>query len=148
MVAAGDAVTMTYGQLVAGLNNDCPVSDAPSGVVSMTIEAVQSDGQGRITLCIPRPDQLADQALALGTANGAAVQIFDFAGTANNCTLAIDASRAVGGTASTTGLCGNGADPGGFALVLDGTASLTRTCGANVDTVAVTLRGRVAVGHR
>jgi hypothetical protein len=148
VVASGSAVTMTYGTLVAGLNGDCPAGDAPPGVVSMSIEAVQTDGQGRLTLCFPRPDQLADQPAALGTASGAAAQIFDFAGTASNCTLAIDPSRAVGGTASTTGLCGNGADPAGFALVLDGTASLTRTCGASIDTVAVTLRGRVAVGHR
>lgn len=145
LVASGDAVTLTFGHLTSGLNRDCPASGAPDGVISMTIQGTQTDGQGRITLCVGRPDLLAGQALALGIDAGAAVQVIDLAGTANNCTFAVDRNRVPSGTASASGLCGNGSDAAGFALVLDGAATLTRTCGTAVDPVPVTLRGRVAV---
>jgi len=148
LVASGSAVTLTYGHLTAGLNGDCPASDAPSGVVSLTLQGIQTDGAGRLTLCIGRPDRLAGQSLALGLDASSPVQVIDFAGAANNCTLAIDRATPPTGAASASGLCGNGGDPAGFALVLDGAATLTRTCGATVDAVPVTLRGRVAVASQ
>jgi len=148
LVASGSAVTLTYGHLTAGRNNDCPASDAPSGVVSLTLQGIQTDGAGRLTLCVGRPDRLAGQALALGLDASSPVQIVDFAGAASNCTLAIDRATPPTGTASASGVCGNGGDPAGFALVLDGAATLTRTCGATVDAVPVTIRGRVAVASQ
>ena len=145
LVASGSAVTLTYGHLTSGPNNDCLASDAPAGVISMTLQGIQTDGAGRITLCVGRPDRFADQALALGFAASSPVQVIDFAGAANSCTLAIDRATPPTGTASASGLCGNGDNPAGFALVLDAAVTLTRTCGTTVDAVAVTLRGRVAV---
>jgi len=146
VVANHDAVTLTYGNLTGGLNNDCPASDAPSGVVSMTIHGTQTDGAGQITLCIARPDLLAKQALALGhDVASAQVRVIDLAGTATNCSFAIDRAQPVTGDATSSGLCSNGNDPAGFALVLDGALSLTRTCGATIDSLSVALRGRVAV---
>ncbi len=146
LVASNDAVTLTYGQLTSGLNNDCPAAGAPSGVISMTIAGTQSDGSGLVTLCIGRPDLLAHQALGLGGDTASAeVRVIDLTGTANNCALKLDVTQSVSGTATTSGLCGNGGDPAGFALVLDGAVTLTRTCGAAIDSVAVTVRGRVAV---
>jgi hypothetical protein len=145
LVASGSAVTLTYGQLTGSLNNDCPDAAAPAGVVSLSIEGAQSDGQGRITLCVGRPDLLAKQPLTLGNTASAQVRVVDFAGTANNCAFAIDATGAPSGTASSSGMCGNGSDAAGFALVLDGSLPLTRTCGTTVDSLSVTLRGRVAV---
>jgi len=146
LVASSDAVTVTYGQLTSGLNNDCPVADAPSGVISMTIAGTQSGGSGLVTLCIGRPDLLAHQALGLGGDTASAeVRVIDLTGTASNCALKLDVTQPVSGTATTSGMCGNGGDPAGFALVLDGAVTLTRTCGATIDSVAVTVRGRVAV---
>src|SRR5215510_2965967 len=52
LIADNPVVILTYGQLTASLNNDCPTSDAPAGVISMTVGGTQLDGQGRITLCV------------------------------------------------------------------------------------------------
>lgn len=147
LVASSDAVTLTYGQLHGGLNNDCPAAGAPAGVTSLTITGTQADATGGfVTLCVARPDLLAKQAQALALdVAGAEVRIVDLGGTANNCSFAIDPSQPADGTASATGLCGNGSDAAGFALVVDGSLSLARTCGSTVDSVRVTLHGRVAV---
>jgi hypothetical protein len=143
LVASGDAVTFTYGQLHGGLNGDCPAAGAPAGVTSLTITGTAG---GLVTLCVERPDLLARQAQALGpNVAGSAVHIVDLGGDANSCRFAIDPSQPVAGTASATGLCGNGADPAGFALVVDGSATLRRTCGSTIDAVPVTLHGRIAV---
>jgi hypothetical protein len=116
-------------------------------VISLSIHGTETDAgaSGLITLCIGRPDLLASQPLALGAEPTTDVHVVDLSGTAGGCTLTVDRSQPPGGTASASGLCGNGGDPAGFALVLDATLTLTRTCGATVDTVPVTLRGRVAV---
>ncbi|HEX2690800.1 MAG TPA: hypothetical protein VHN14_29490 [Kofleriaceae bacterium] len=146
LVASGDAVTLTYGHLAAGLNNDCPASDAPPGVVSLTIHGTQSDGTGLVTLCVARPDLLAMQAQALDLdVAGAEVRIVDITGTTNTCSFAIDRSQPVTGRATSSGMCGNGSDTAGFALVLDGSLSITRTCGMTVDSLPIALHGRVAV---
>ena len=50
LVAGSDMVTLTYGHLTAGANNDCPAADAPAGVVSLTISGTQTDGTGLVTL--------------------------------------------------------------------------------------------------
>jgi hypothetical protein len=149
LVAAGEGVTLTYGALTGGLNGDCPAAGAPSGVTSLTI-AGTGDG-GFVTLCVSRPDLLAKQAQALALeVPGTTVEvgIVDVAGTAAGCSYAIDRAKPATGSATSTGLCDNGADAAGFALELDGALSLTRTCGQTVDSVAVTLRGRVAVAKQ
>lgn len=147
LVASGGGLTLTYGQFTGRPNNDCPASGAPMGVISLTITGMQTDtgGGGFATLCVGRPDQLASQPLGLGFDAAAAVRVFEINGQANGCTFSVDPSQLPGGTASATGLCGNGSDAAGFALVLDATLALTRTCGTTIDTVPVTLRGRVAV---
>src|SRR5512140_1786520 len=73
LVAQGDAVTLTYGHLMGGPNNDCPASDAPPGVISLSINGMQTDGSGLVTLCVARPERLTKQAQALGLDAGAAV---------------------------------------------------------------------------
>src|SRR4051794_9686178 len=85
LIASSDMVTLTYGRLISGLNNDCPAAGAPSGVVSMTIlghqiDNMQSLGVGLITLCIARPDLLARQSQALGIDAGAPVRVVDLSG--------------------------------------------------------------------
>jgi hypothetical protein len=137
---------LTYGQLHGGLNRDCPAAGAPDGVISMTISGTQAGADGLVTLCVTRPDLLASQPQALGlNVAGAEVRLVDLRGTANSCSFAIDDSQPVTGTATSAGLCGNGRDPAGFALVVDGALSLLRTCGATIDSVRITLHGRVAV---
>lgn len=146
LVAGGDAVTLTYGHLTGGLNNDCPASDAPAGVISLSIQGRLTDGAGLVTLCVARPDRLATGAQALGlNVPGAEVRIVDLSGSANSCTFTIDRSQPAIGTATSSGLCGNGSDAAGFALVLDGALSLIRSCGTVDDSIRVTLHGRVAV---
>jgi hypothetical protein len=147
LVASGGGLTLTYGQLRGSPNRDCPSAGAPSGVISLSIDGKQTDAgaSGLITLCIGRPDLLASQSLPLGAEPTTDVHVIDLSGTANGCMLTVDRSQLPGGTASASGLCGNGSDAAGFALVLDATLTLTRTCGTTIDTVPVTLSGRVAV---
>jgi hypothetical protein len=148
LVASGDAVTLTYGHLIAEQNNDCPAPDAPPGVISLTIRGSQTDATGFITLCVARPDLLAKQAQALGPdAAGSEVRLVDISGTANVCRLTIDRSASaqpITGSVTSSGLCGNGSDAAGFALALDGAVSLARACGTTTDSLRVTLSGRVA----
>jgi hypothetical protein len=149
IVAAGTGVSLTYGTMSGGLNNDCPAADQPNGVVSMTIDGAQDGGPGLFGICISRPDKLANGPQNLGPdAPTSEIRLVGISGNANGCTFAIDTTKPITGTATSSGLCGNGADSAGFALVLDGALTLKRTCGATVDSVAVTLRGRVAVAKK
>ncbi|MDB4959961.1 MAG: hypothetical protein JWO36_7530 [Myxococcales bacterium] len=145
LTASSDQVTLTYGNLVAGANHDCPAADAPPGLESLTIAGRQTPGTKPITLCVPRPDLLATMPLSLGSD----VKLIDVAGDdTNGCMYALDRTRPPTGSASGQGVCANGTDPAGFELVVDGAVSLTRTCGAVVDTIAVKLQGTIAVaGH-
>ncbi|MEO6774675.1 MAG: hypothetical protein ABI467_16995 [Kofleriaceae bacterium] len=146
LVVSSDEVMLSFGDLVAGANNDCPASDAPSGVVSLTISGTQMPGSqgsgaaGLVTFCIPRPDQLGgDQPL------GSAVKIVDLSGMDATCSYTLDHNHLPTGSAHGTGVCGNGIDKAGFGLVFDGFLGLTRTCGTTVDSVSVGLTGDVAV---
>lgn len=150
IVASNADVTLTYGNMTAGLNNDCPFRSPPQDgdVVSLTIQGMQTDGTGFFTLCVERPDKL-NGALALGVdTQGSPVHVNDLTGTANNCTFKFLRTLPIAGTATGSGVCANGDDPAGFALVIDGTATLERTCNTTVDTVDVELRGRVAVAKQ
>ena len=146
LVAAGTDATLTFGNLSASPNNDCPVDGAPSGVTSLTIAGTQTDGQGRITLCVSRPDLLArgSQSLSIAAAEGR-VALVDLAGSSNGCSLAFDTAKEPTGTVTVTGMCNNGEDASGFSLVLDDALTMTRTCGQAIDSIAVKLTGRAAV---
>ena len=148
-IAATNAdVSLMYGNLSSLSGNDCPAPDAPSGVISLSIEGTQVGGTGLITFCIPRPDLLADGRTLGTTANMGQIRIVDFTGMANGCTFAHDSTMPPTGMAKGTGVCKNGTDEAGFALELTGTVNLKRTCGAAVDSVALTLAGKVAVTSR
>jgi len=144
LVAAGTGVTMNYGTLSGSPNRDCQDATAPD-VISVSIMGTQSGGTGLITLCVGRPDLLAKQAQSFGPDATALIHVVDLNGMANNCRLTVDHTVPPTGTATSSGLCSAGADPAGFALVLDAAMTLTRTCGSTVDSVPITLRGRVAV---
>jgi hypothetical protein len=140
-LVAGDVDNkLTFGGLTSSANNDCPDQSAPAGVVSLTVSGTQTDGTGFITLCIPRPDQLA----AGVTLGATGLRIIDLMGQANGCDYKIESTRPVTGTAKATGVCDNGAS-GGYALTIDGHISLTKTCATSSETLAVNLSGTVAV---
>jgi hypothetical protein len=117
-------------------------------VTSLTIHGIQTDSAaGFITLCVARPDLIGTQSQALGLdVAGSQVHVVDVSGSASNCSFALDRTTPPTGTASASGVCGNGGDPAGFALVVEGTVGLRRTCNAVTDSISVSLRGRVAVG--
>jgi hypothetical protein len=143
LAAIGPEVELAYDSLEYGENNDCPEADAPEGVISLTIAGRQIGGIGRFTLCIGRPD-LFGQALELGPDEvGVPVRIIDVTGEANGCSFSFDDTVAPTGTARTEGLCDAGADLSGFTLIVDGTVTLERDCGGVIDTVDVTLAGRI-----
>jgi hypothetical protein len=147
LLASANGIVMTYGNLRSGANNDCPDPQAPDGVISITIEGEQTDGSGNLTFCIPRIDLLNHSSAPLGTSgsSGTDVRIIDFGGTANNCTFTLNSGSPPTGTAEANGVCTNGTSAAGFAFTLDGNVTLNRNCGGTMDTVTVTLRGKVAV---
>lgn len=141
LMVTGGSVNLAFTDLRAGANNDCPDPAAPAGVISLTVTGAEDDGTGLVTFCIPRPDLLKTNSLTLGTG----VRIVDVSGSDASCTYSVDRSRPATGTVSSTGLCGDGTDGRGFALVFEGGVSLRRTCGGAVQTVEVQVRGHVAV---
>jgi hypothetical protein len=150
IVVASDDLSFAYGGFQAGQNNDCPAED---GVVSVTVFGGQVDPAGAafVTLCLPRPDLIET-----GTAypltpdvqpvpDTDRVQVIDVdADHEDDCAWSINGAPS--GTASFEGLCGEGADPAGFAMTLDGAITLREDCPATppVD-VEVTLSGTVRV---
>lgn len=132
-------VDLRITDLVAGLNNDCPADGAPAGVVSLSIHG-QSTGTGApFTLCVPRPDQLQAGPLALDEI------LFVDVNTDDGCGLEPAAAGAPSGTVRSTGMCGAGGDPHGFALVFDGELTFDRDCGGALDSVRVQVAGEIAV---
>jgi hypothetical protein len=142
LAMSGEPLSLAFGKLVAGANNDCPDPAAPLGVISLTIGGIESAGRGLITLCVPRPDRLVVETLALGPTG---VRLIDLSASFENCSYALDASQPISGTARSAGMCANGTDPQGFSLVIDGSATLRRTCGTVIDNLNVQLQGEVAV---
>jgi hypothetical protein len=140
LIISSDEVNLTYGGLTAGANNDCPASDAPTGVVSLTIQGNQmSATAGLIAFCIPRPDQLAD-GIQLSD-----VKLFQASGADTTCTYAFDTGHVPTGTVKGVGVCDNGTNSAGFGLVFDGFIGLRRTCPTQSDSVSVGITGNVAV---
>ncbi|MBS1124689.1 MAG: hypothetical protein H6Q90_6917, partial [Deltaproteobacteria bacterium] len=91
LVAGTDQITLTYGNLEGGLNNDCPDPAAPEGIISLSIHGTQIDGTGLLTLCVPRPDRLAKEELGFGlNVAGSDIRLIDVTGTANSCTFTLD----------------------------------------------------------
>jgi hypothetical protein len=131
---------LTFGNLSSSANNDCPDSAAPAGVVSLTVNGSQTDGQGLLTLCIPRPDQLPG-----GVPLGTGVRIIDMNGMFNGCTYTIEQTRPISGTALGHGVCNNGMNGAGYSLVFDGHLSLKKDCNTAIETIAVNISGEVAV---
>jgi len=143
------AVTLTYGNLQGGANNDCPDPSAPAGIVSYTIMGSQTDnGGGLITMCIPRPDLLPN-GLQLGFGSDAGVQLIDFDGSvqATGCTYSLSVVAPTG-TVSSGGECNNGSNAAGFSLSVSGSVTLTQTCAGGSGAIVLQLGGTVAVANQ
>ena len=141
LLASSADVVLSYGNITSGPNNDCPVMDAPTGVISLTLQGTQVDGPGLLTLCIPRPDLLQNGTRQLGTD----VRIIDLSGDKDGCTYTFEQLRPATGDVSTEGMCDNGKDLAGYAITIDGNLSLKRMCATVNDTIAVSFAGTVAV---
>lgn len=137
----GSDVALVYENLTASANNDCPDPSAPTGVISLTINGSEKAGTGLITFCIPRPDQLATGNLQIGSG----ANLVNLTGSANSCTFTKNSTTVPLGTVGSIGLCKNGTDKAGFALVVDSNLVLARDCGGTVDNVPIQLAGTVAV---
>ena len=142
LVASSAEVTLVFGALVSGQNNDCPDAAAPSGVISLTLQGMQQGGPGLITFCVSRPDVLAKEQTPLNSVNA---RIIDLNGEADGCSYAYDSTRPVAGTFEASGLCDNGANKAGYAIGVDGNVSMTRMCPTMSDTLAVAFNGKAAV---
>ncbi len=144
-----DGEVVTYGGFTASINNDCTV--AASGVISVSVHGTQIGGTGAFTLCLPRPDLLGADPVALSPSRlppdpADRVQLVDASATlAGGCTLARDPAVAGAATATFAGYCAGGADPAGYAIGLAGPIGLRRTCPAGVTAVVGTAAGSFAV---
>jgi hypothetical protein len=144
LTVSNSDVSLAYGDLLAGANNDCRENDAPAGVISLTIAGSQMGVSAPFTMCVGRPDLLETMPLTLGSAH---VHLVDVSGTdmASGCTFTLDATQIPSGTVQAEHMCGNGVDAHGFGLVFDGHLGLRRTCGVTIDSIAVGITGHVAV---
>lgn len=128
---------------MARAGNDCPAPGVdPSVVVSLTVSGTQMGGTGLINFCIPRPDQMNQADISLGTD----VKLDTIDGSDAACSYALDKSHIPTGKVHADGVCSDGTDPAGFALTFDGFVGLTQTCGSTAPvSVSVRLSGTVAV---
>jgi hypothetical protein len=151
LVASSADVTLRFGNIFSGQNNDCPDAAAPPGVISLTLEGEHLDSPGLLTFCIPRPDQLAKQPAQLGSEQA---RIIDLNGEVGGCRYTFDASRPVTGTLTASGLCDAGANKAGYAIVVDGALSIKlaaqqpATCTRTSHDVDVTFSGTSRITAR
>jgi hypothetical protein len=136
----GSDVALVYENLSASQNHDCP-DTSQTAVESITIMGSLKGGTGLVTFCIPRPDLLATGNLQIGSG----ANLVDLTGTANGCMFTKNSTTVPLGTVGSIGLCKNGTDKAGFALVVDSNLVLSRDCGGTVDNVPIQLAGTVAV---
>jgi hypothetical protein len=143
--------TVTYGSFTAGANNDCRLSTAPDGVISVTVEGAQVGGTFPFVLCLPRPDLLGADPFPLAPSRPTPIEsdrvmlVDASASLAGGCTIAKDVTQMPSGTARFLGYCDGGTNRAGYAIELDGTVPLIRTCGATMENVSGTIAGTVAV---
>lgn len=136
----GSDVALVYENLSASQNHDCP-DTSQTAVESITVLGSLKGGTGLINFCIPRPDMLEKGNVQLGSD----VHVTDVTGEANGCMFSLNSTTVPLGTVGSIGMCDNGANHAGFALVFAGNIVLSRDCSGTVDNVPVQLVGTVAV---
>lgn len=140
LIASSPDLTLTFGDLMSGQNNDCTDRTVPDVVISLTLQGTQMDSMNPIVFCVPRPDDLSE-----GVAFGDGFRFEDFNAEANGCTFELAKETEPTGTARASGLCDDGANPAGYALTLAGSVMLLRTCSGIAETIPFQLRGTTGV---
>src|SRR5205814_396472 len=121
---------------------------APAGVVSLSITALQVGGADAMVLCVPRPDMLeSDLPVVASTPDHAAgtIEVQNVNASDGGCTFAVNTATAPTGTGHAEGICMDGTDPAGFALLLTAQVSVDRDCGGTIDTLRMDLAGTISV---
>jgi len=123
-------------------NNDCGEPDGPT---SLTVEGIQQGTSIGLTLCLPRPDKLSET--AVDVADTSLVRIIDiFSEPDPGCTASLDRSSDPIGTVGFPGICGDGANPPGYALNFDLSVPMSVSCGDGAaSSESLTLQGLVQV---
>lgn len=143
-----DGETFSYGQFIAGENNDCPpAGGSTADGVSVTILGKQEATAFPLTLCLPRPKKIGSGALDL--ANPDQVQLQDTSAKAQTgCSYTKFPGATPSGTVTFDGFCTT--DGVAYNMTLAGQVMGIRSCpqdgGPPVQTqVTLTLAGTVLV---
>lgn len=145
---SGDPVTIAWEGFTSGPNNDCTPDDG--GATSLTIQGTQPESGFAITFCVPRPDTIGGDPVALVYASEehpGPVEVVDMSAMLDgDCILTKDPDTAPSGTVTFIGLCGDGIDPAGYAISVDANvAGLMACAGGAPEAVTITLSGATAV---
>ena len=144
-----EAGAVTFGELAASANNDCPPTAGEDVPTSVTIQGTQIEPAAAgqfLVLCLPRPDLIDDQPVSF--TDGDRIELVDLFGRdADGCVIRFDRTAGLGNAAATfSGFCDNGIASQGFALSLSGVLPFTRTCdGEEPAAITSELSGRAAV---
>ena len=128
LATATSGPALTFAELHAGANNDCPLSEAAPTSISIQGQQTNAGATGFLTLCLPLPADVTPTPISFDDTDH--IVIFDFRGQdADGCTLRVDRQGDLSsGLVSIEGFCDNGTHPSGFAISLSGTLPFVRTC--------------------
>lgn len=124
---AGESIA--FGGFTSSPNNDCtPPGRSPTSITldgRQTAPATQNPLH--ITFCLPRPDLLGQDPIALD--NTELIEVVDvFAELSNGCLAVLDRAMPASGTIQFQGYCGGGVDPVGYSIVFDARVPATAMC--------------------
>lgn len=144
VVDVGNGTPLAFGGFTSSPNNDCtPMDRRPT---SITIDGTQT-GQPSFhtTFCVPRPDGVPSGPIDI--TDDEVVQVIDVNARIDaDCILTLDRTMPASGTVEFVGYCGDGLDPGGYALEFDAMVPGTIVCGGTMNTsVTIDLSGSVAI---
>jgi hypothetical protein len=138
--------SVTYGDFWSSPNNDCSQMGHPT---SLTLEGKQVDGNFFLTFCIPRPDEIGADPIALDDLE--LIEVITVSGDiGGGCLITRDPAVTPTGTIEFIGYCDEGLAAEGYAIRLSGTVGGTRTCtgtdaGTTMEPITIDVAGEVAV---
>ncbi len=142
--------TVTFGSFTSSPNNDCTTGEQ----TSLSIEGIQVSPEPvgaitpKIAFCIPLPDSVGTEPMALGFDDTDPVRLVDVNASVDPCTYRLNFTVDPSATITFSGYCGDGIDDAGYAITLAGSVTLRETCGTDLDTFSVDLAGSAAVRKR
>lgn len=133
-------MSATFSSFTAGANNDCPNAGSPT---SVTVSGSQEGDSGSVILCLSQPEVIGDSSLEVSY--DGPVQLVSVA-VQLDCPVIVDRSMMPALSATFSGFCGDGVDPAGFTLALEGTVPATKQCQGQPDeAVTISLDGSATV---